>query len=117
MGFNFDGTWTNKLGSSMDLEVDETTGIVSGEYRTAVGEPNPGEIFPIVGFVQGDLLAFCVNFDHHDSLAAWTGQATTENGRDVIRTLWHLANDVEDHLEPMNLWGSIRTGSNEFHRS
>lgn len=117
MGFNFDGRWTNKLGSSMELEVDQNSGMVSGEYRTAVGEPEPGESFSITGFVQGDLLAFCVNFAEHSSLAAWTGQATSDNGQEVIRTLWHLANDVEDPLEPMNLWGSTRTGSDEFRRA
>ena len=117
MDFNFDGTWTNRLGSVMELKVDESTRMVSGEYRTAVGEPDPDEVFAITGFVQGDLLTFCVDFDHHSSLAAWTGQATSDNGQLVIRTLWHLVNDVEDPLEPMNIWGSIRTGSDEFHRS
>ena len=43
---------------------------MSGTFRTAVGMPSPEETFPLCGFVQGDLIAFSVNFGLHESVTA-----------------------------------------------
>ena len=113
---DFKGKWSNRLGSEMELMVD-TDGDVIGKYRTAVGLANPSEEFDLKGFVSGDLIVFCVNFGRLGSLTSWTGQHTKdENGNEVIYTLWHLAKNVPDEVEPDNLWAGILAGANEYRR-
>jgi avidin family protein len=111
---NFSGVWTNRLGSEMELTVED--GRITGWYRTAVGDPSPTEEFPLCGFVSGDLIAFTVNFGKYDSLTAWTGQHTVEDRVETIHTLWHLAKNIPDEDEPKLLWAGILTGANIFSR-
>jgi len=66
---DFSGHWRNQRGSSIELAVDDQ-GHLSGTFRTAVGMPSPEETFPLCGFVQGDLIAFSVNFGLHESVTA-----------------------------------------------
>lgn len=42
----------------------------SGTYRTAVGNPPPGEALDLAGFVGGDPIAFTVNFEAHGCVVA-----------------------------------------------
>lgn len=111
---DFSGTWVNRLGSEMTLTV--TDGNVTGCYRTAVGEPSPTEEFELVGFASGDLIAFTVNFGKYDSLTAWVGQHTVENGVETIYTLWHMTKDIADEDEPKQLWAGFLAGANTFVR-
>jgi Avidin family len=62
---NFAGTWKNRLDSEMELSVD-ASGDLLGTYRTGVGAPTPAEEFDLKGFVSGDLIVFCVNFEDTD---------------------------------------------------
>lgn len=113
---NFNGRWCNSLGSVMEVQAD-VNGDLSGIYRTGVGQPEPTDPFDLTGFVTGDLIVFCVNFGRFGSLTAWTGQHTrNEQGNEVIRTLWHLAKNVKDELEPDQLWAAILAGANDFRR-
>jgi len=113
-GINFDGTWKNELSSDMTIKV--VGGHVSGKYRTGVGAPTPAEEFDIVGFVSGDQISFSADFGKYGSLASWVGQHTTENGVEVIKTLWLLSKNVADANEPKNIWGSVLTGYDNFIR-
>jgi hypothetical protein len=112
---DFNGDWTNELGSCMNLNV-AADGSVAGSYRTAVGSPAANEDFPLVGFASGDLISFTVNFGKYGSLTSWVGQHTQENNRFVIKTLWLLAKNITDIDEPKNLWGAVLTGYNNFVR-
>ena len=111
---NFDGTWKNELSSDMTIKV--TSGQVTGKYRTGVGAPGPTEEFELVGFAVGDQISFTVNFGKYGSLTSWVGQLTTEDGVEVIKTIWLLSENVSDPDEPKKLWGSVLTGYDNFVR-
>jgi Avidin family len=112
---DFEGVWENRLGSQMELSVAGNT--VSGTYRTNVGAPAPTEEFDLTGFVTGDLITFTVNFGKFGSLTAWAGQHTQPRpGEFEIKTLWHLARNIEDAKEPSDLWSGIWAGANTYVR-
>ncbi|WP_064118310.1 avidin/streptavidin family protein [Pseudomonas fluorescens] len=113
---DFNGKWRNELHSEMELRVDAATGKVIGTYRTGVGTPNPTEDFDLVGFAAGDLLSFTVNFGKYGSLTSWSGQHTSSGVKDIIKTMWLLAENVKDADEPDKLWGAMLTGADTFHR-
>ncbi len=115
MDVDFSGEWHNQHGSEMRLKV-LPDGKVSGTFHTGVGSPRPSEEFPLVGFVCGDLITFCVNFGKYESAAAWTGQHTLEDGVETIESMWHLAINIEDRAEKDWLWSGIRAGADTFHR-
>lgn len=88
---------------------------MTGTYESAVsggGNPIKGTL---VGYVNGDLIAFTVNWPTA-AITAWVGQLTTENGVDTIETLWQMTKSVEDANEPTGLWASINAGADEFVR-
>lgn len=86
---DFAGTWHNQHGSTMDLEVG-ARGEVTGRFRTAVGLAEPGEEFAVTGFVQGDMVAFTVDFGARRSLTAWVGHGCVEGGVARLETLWQM---------------------------
>jgi hypothetical protein len=112
---DFSGSWRNQRGSSIELVVDGQ-GCVSGTFRSAVGVPSPVEQFPLCGFVQGDMIAFTVNFGIHESVTAWAGQHTVVAGCERIETLWHLARNIPDEDEPRAMWAAILAGADTFER-
>lgn len=109
------GTWRNKLGSTMRLEVDRQHRI-TGVFHTGVGVDNLQAQFPVVGFAEGDALAFCVDFGGRSSVAAWAGHhVANEHGEQLI-SLWHLARPVKDPHQERDVWASLLAGSDEFTR-
>lgn len=112
---DFNGIWSNELGSEMHLNV-RADGVVTGKYKTGVGEPQPIEEFDLSGFASGDLLSFTVNFGRYNSLASWAGQHTINAGKELIKTMWLLARNVQDSDEAADLWGAVLTGCNDFQR-
>lgn len=112
---NFVGEWENDLGSSMKIETqDMASGAIAGKYKTKVGRPADETEFELVGTVNGDMLSFFVNWGDHGSITAWVGQHVVYNGKDEIKTMWHLARNVEDDDEEESVWGSVLTGANTF---
>ncbi len=110
---NFSGKWRNELQSVVDFKVKGSS--ITGTYESAVsggGTPIKG---PLTGYINGDLIAFSVNWSTA-AITAWVGQLTTENGRETIKTLWQMTKNVEDANEPTGLWASINAGADEFVR-
>ena len=110
----FEGQWVNDRDSAVMFEV--TDGLLSGHYQTALGQPDKSKKFPLTGFVEGDQITFTVNFKGYGSMTSWTGQLTSDEEGDYIRTLWNLTRDVEDAAEDDDLWKSITSGASEFRR-
>ena len=108
----FSGSWANDRGSVVHLYPSK--GLLSGVYQTNLGQPDKGQKFPLTGFVQGDLIAFTVNFAGYGSMTSWAGQLSEDSDGPYIRTLWHLTRDVEDEMEDANLWRSITAGASDF---
>jgi hypothetical protein len=111
---DFAGKWHNQNGSEMELHV-AADGRVSGWFRSAVGSVPHDRSFPVVGWRQGDLIAFCVSFEAA-GVVAWAGQHTVSNGVERVETLWHLAHDIPDASEPRWLWSGVRAGADHFVR-
>lgn len=112
---DFIGTWKNELGSTMVIEGIESDRI-KGSYKTKVGQPGDEEQFELIGFTSGDLITFTVNFGKYGSLTSWTGQLTLEDRKAKIKTLWHLAVDINDEEEPDKMWSAIWSGADNFFR-
>jgi hypothetical protein len=113
---DFNGAWNNDMGSQAVLTIKD--GEVRGTYNTNVGQPDKGQSFPLIGFVEGDQITFTVNFKGFGSMTAWTGQLTKDDkGDPYIRTLWQLTKDIEDAAEKEDIWGSVRTGASNFTRA
>ncbi|GAB5566167.1 MAG: avidin/streptavidin family protein [Winogradskyella sp.] len=110
------GVWENQLDSEMTL-IMESSGSLSGKYKTAVGKPSDSEEFDLIGVVTGDLVAFIVNFGKYGSLTSWTGQVVENSGKQVIQTLWHLSKNIKDENEEDEIWGSLLTGAGNFTRT
>lgn len=115
---DFNGTWKNQLGSTMNVAV--IGNIVTGTYKSKIGATGGLTDFDLIGSASSDIIAFIVNWSAvatHNSITAWVGQLTKENGREVIKTLWHLTTDVQDdQQEDELLWGSVRAGADTFWR-
>jgi hypothetical protein len=111
---NFSGQWKNQLGSVMDLTISGQS--VTGTYSSPVSGGGGTVDGDLVGYVDGDLIAFTVNWTTPASLTAWTGQLVAEGGQDVIRTLWHLVMNIPDANEPTGLWQSTFAGADNFYR-
>ena len=107
----WDGRWRNQVGSAMDLRTVD--GVLQGDYHTSVGRPDSATAFPLVGVVNGDMIAFTVTFGEHGSVTAWAGRRTAE-GR--IETLWHLVRNKDDSGAPLPTWCSTLAGAAVFER-
>ncbi|HEY4220626.1 MAG TPA: avidin/streptavidin family protein [Myxococcota bacterium] len=105
------GTWKNERGSELKIDV-VTAGQLTGHYRSAVGKVDGATWFPTVGFVQGDVVGFTVDFTSAGSVASWAGQLEGNQ----LKTQWHLSRDVPDAEEHEKLWSSILSGSDTFTR-
>lgn len=110
----FEGTWQNDRGSQVTFK--DVNGILSGVYRTNVGQPDKSQSFPLTGFSEGDQISFVVNFKGYGSMTAWVGQLSVDARGPYFNTLWHLTRDVDDALEDDDLWGSITAGASTFRR-
>jgi len=107
---SFDGQWVNELQSTMTLRVNGTT--VTGTYTTTKsrgGGPLPPH--PLVGSVNGNLIAFIVNWTDKAAITSWVGQLSEP---DTIFALWQMTLQVDDPSQ--DLWESIWAGSDTFNR-
>ncbi|MBO2010906.1 avidin/streptavidin family protein [Hymenobacter negativus] len=101
-------SWVNELGSILTFQVNGQQ--VTGSYTTAVGHPQPGPS-PLVGFVNGTLITFTVDFG--SSLATWAGQLQLEGPQQgQITTLWHLMSQGADE----STWQDTYAGADTFQR-
>ncbi len=112
-GQDFEGVWQNEAGSVVTLQVDEDGG-VSGHYQTELGNPDNITRFPLTGFMQGDVLAFSVNFEGFGSITTWSGQMSEDDRGRFIRTMWLYSRDVAEEDEAEELWRSVVNGSATF---
>lgn len=113
---NFDGTWTNQMGSTMVLQVNGTDVIGSYTSRTSAQAGGGSVTGPVKGNAKGDLVSFLVLWPS-GSMTAWTGQMVDENGTEKIRTLWNLVTEIPNQQEPDYFWKSTFAGADEFTRA
>lgn len=107
---DFAGTWKNQMGSTMTLVVNGQS--VAGEYTSTDSSSGAQAKGRLVGSIDGDLIAFVVNWDDYFSLTAWNGQLVG----DTLKTLWLLVKDIPDTNEQQKLWQSTNIGADQFTR-
>ncbi len=105
------GVWKTDGGSALRLIVDGD--VVRGTYATIHGQPIPGQEFPIIGFVNDELIGFVCSWGEHKSMTSWCGRygLDEQDGRECIRTVWHLGRMFADkaHAIPNDFWESFHT--------
>ena len=109
----FGGRWVNQLSSTMQLTVAGTR--VSGTYQSAVSGGQGPITGDLLGFINGDLIAFVVHWPTA-AITAWVGQHVVEDGQEAIQTLWQMTTNVPDPNEPSGLWQSVLAGADRFRR-
>lgn len=101
------GTWTNALGSVMDLRCDGDGGALRGTYRSGVRDKHTYEL---VGYAGATTVVFSVNFRSSASIGSWAGHYDPDKG--TLLMLWHLV------AEPNagELWDTTFAGFDTFTR-
>ena len=116
-----EGRWRNTSGSELELSLDGRR--VAGRFRNAAGTARSAAGYPVTGWRNGDLLAFCVDWGAPldgepsgavPSVACFVGQHTVDDEGPLLRTQWHVSRNVADRDEAEDLWGSVLTGADEF---
>ncbi|WP_084581988.1 avidin/streptavidin family protein [Sphingomonas azotifigens] len=109
--FDFTGTWTNELGSTATFVQTGTS--LSGNYVSAVSEGGSSATGTITGFVDGDLIAFLVQWEQFQAITSWVGQLVPSAATATITTLWQMTKQVD----PGDEWASINAGADTFLRT
>ncbi len=112
---NFNGVWRNELNSEMTIHIDDA-GRVTGVYSPGVDNSISENNHPLVGFANGDLISFAVDFEHQHMVCSWTGHIVVEQNTDVIKTQWNLVKHIGREEFSMESWGATHSGSNSFKR-
>jgi len=113
----YTGKWHNQHNSEIDLSAD-AEGQITGVFRagsTSGQEISMPEEFPLTGFVAGDVIAFCVQFEEFDCITAWVGHLTEVPGTSerLLVTVWHMSVHVGKQGKGL-IWKSIVTGADNF---
>lgn len=119
---DINGTWVNQNGSTVTFEAD-ATGRVRGEFWSRKGRAASDRGYPVSGKLNGELLAFQVDWRDADTnlhaVCSFTCRlAVDENGRDMIHAMWVLARQFEDEArsKPTEAWNTFMTNVDIFVR-
>lgn len=102
------GTWTNGLGSVMELRCDHVTGDLRGTYTSGVSDDHT---YDLVGYANATTVSFTVNFVSSASIGAWSGHLDPDAGR--LDMLWHLVAEPKAD----EVWDTTFTGFDTFRRT
>jgi hypothetical protein len=119
-----DGLWRNASGA--ELALNQRGALISGTYRTRLGEARLGKAYAVTGWRDGRCLGFSVSWaPESDSLTTWAGLlGLGEAGEPVIDATFLLvsASLVRDQLglavkTDTQAWEAFRTQSVRFTRA
>jgi hypothetical protein len=102
-----EGTWTNGLGSVMELHCDGESGALTGRYTSGVRDKHT---YDLRGFANATTVAFTVNFASSASIGTWAGHFDAESGE--LDMLWHLVAEPKAD----ELWDTTFAGFDTFTR-
>lgn len=112
---DFSGQWTNQRQSILNLKQTDTQ--ITGTFDSGVGDNNQKMLVSIVGWANGDRIAFTTTYPNFGTVVAWVGQLVVdESGEPKLITHWLHEVDVPDQSEQTDLWKSTRIGSDDFTR-
>ncbi|MFN3237814.1 MAG: avidin/streptavidin family protein [Pseudomonadales bacterium] len=121
MATNISGRWVNQNGSIVEFE--EQQGVLSGVYISRKGRSAAGKQYPLTGVINGEVLAFAVNWQDDDanleSITSFTGRLERRNGEVyAVHTMWVLARrwENEERTRETGSWNAFLTNADVFHR-
>ena len=109
---DFSGRWSNQRNSLLILK--QAGESVTGTFDSGVGDNNQQILARIVGWANGDLIAFTATYPEFGTVVAWVGQMAGEPGNPELITHWLHETNVPDDGEPTRLWTSTRIGTDRF---
>ena len=119
---DINGTWVNQNGSTVTFETD-ASGRVRGEFRSRKGRAASDRGYPVSGKLNGELLAFAVDWRDADTnlhaVASFACRLAVDgNGHDKIHAMWVLARQFEDEArsKPTEVWNTFMTNVDIFER-
>jgi hypothetical protein len=108
------GVWFNQHSSKLTIEIDEH-GMISGTFETGAEiEGTTTRVYPVTGFAVADAVAFCVSFDYHDCVTAWSGSVYAEGDEYNLSTLWQMT--ASAHQNEAKRWKATWAGADVFRR-
>ncbi len=111
------GEWENQNGSVLTIGA-VNNGTFEGSFVSAKGRAARNRHYPVRGTVNGDLVAFAVDFVDDDgnlhSISNFTGRL--HDG--VLHTVWVLARAFEDaeQTKPTQPWNTFLVNADRFVR-
>lgn len=117
---DLNGSWHNGYGSDMNLEVDDS-GVVRGKFRTAVGRAETKTLwqnrwFDVIGFVNGDLLSFVVNFDSPGAMLVANGRLVRSETEGAPVHCIETISLNRFNLPDEDSWKSVTTNACNYER-
>jgi len=108
------GAWENELGSVFHIDSIATSGEIHGRYASSTGVD--GKVFPMQGFINYTEenpteinVSFTVRWEGYGSITSWTGYVYKLEGKEKIKTMWHLVRSGKEYD-----WERIITNSSTF---
>ena len=111
------GVWVNQNGSVLTIGPVED-GAFEGTFVSTKGRAAAGRAYPVRGIVNGELVAFAVDFrDDGDNLHS-VSNFTCRLHDGVLHTLWVLAREFEDaeRTKPTGPWNTFVVNADRFER-
>src|SRR5690606_18245859 len=102
---DFTGRWSNQHNSVLVLK--QIGSRITGKFDSGVSDGGTLEV-DVVGWARGDRISFTAQYAKFGTVVAWVGQVIDEPGHPKIVTKWLHEMDIEDNLEPSELWASTR---------
>lgn len=112
---DFTGKWRNTNNSLLELTQDGKS--ISGTFDSGVSDGEKEIKAPVVGWANGDRIAFVATYDEFGTVVAWVGQVRGEPGNPVIDAHFLHESEVKDSNEFESLWASTRTGCDLFSKA
>ena len=107
----FSGKWVSARKSVLELKQDGAS--LSGTFDSGVADEGVMKV-PVVGWANGDRIAFTASYEKYGTVVAWVGQLTDEEGRSRIEAQFLHGADVTEENEAEFLWAATRIGSDVF---
>ena len=109
------GDWENQNGSV--LRIDEVRdGAFTGTFVSTKGRAARDRRYAVRGVVNGELVAFAVNFVDEDANLQSVSNFTGRLQGDVLHTVWVLARAFEDaaRTKPTQPWNTFLVNADRF---
>lgn len=111
----FSGDWENRNGSILTIDT-VADGRFTGTFLSTKGRAARGKRYPVQGVINGELVAFAVDFADHDANLHSISNFTGRWQDDVLHTVWVLARGFEDaeQTRPTQPWNTFLVNSDRF---